>query len=119
MTGRSSGMTQTRGGAGAVRLTRSPRTLCLVAALLCALGVLTGAVVHTAHGAHHRGPSAVALTGVPDGHGTGHSGSQHAIAEVVAVRTSTTISTAAAVDRPASTSVGVDAARTRGPPQSL
>jgi hypothetical protein len=114
-------MTQPRGTSVAARLRRSPRVLCLSAALLCALGVLgalSGSLAHPTTAAHHRAVAAVALAGVQDGSGASHSRTDSAAvpatAAVLAGPRSTVVS-AAGSGRTAP--VDVDSVRTRGPPE--
>jgi hypothetical protein len=112
-------MTKLRGTPAAVRLRRSPRALCLSAALLCALGVLgalSGSLAHPTHGAHHRAVAAVALVGVQDGHGTQLRTDHSAVAAATAVLSQRRSTVVAAAHRAETTPVDVDSARTRGPP---
>jgi hypothetical protein len=119
MAGRSTVMTQLRGTSAAARLRRSPRALCLATALLCALGVLgalSGSLAQPVH-PHHRGVAAVALVGVPDGHGAHLRIDHSAVTITTAVLSAHRSSFIAADEGAEATTTDIDSVRTRGPPE--
>jgi hypothetical protein len=96
----------------------SRRVACLVAGLLCAVGVLSGAISHRGGVAHHRHPVvAMAFSAAAsDSHGGSARGDLHAVA---AGSTSTQTVRWIGVDTTAATGargVSIDTVRTRGPP---
>lgn len=97
----------------------SPRLLCVVAGLLCAVGVLSGGVLPTSGSAHHHAHALAAVVTVADGHGTVLRGDHHGVTTTAAtaagaqVRTDVAVAPSAAV-----TPDTIDSVRTRGPPVS-
>jgi hypothetical protein len=93
------------------------RLVCVLAGLLCAVGVLSGATLHPSGISHHRAPHIAAISTLADGHGTAVRTEQHAVAtsadpvrqDLRFGRATSTRATSVAV-------VPVDSVRTRGPP---
>jgi hypothetical protein len=99
------------------RLRWSPRLLCVVAGLLCTVGVLSGAMLRASEVGHHRAYAATAVVTVADGHGTALRGDHHVVAAAVATVTHAPLRAGAAATPALSVNVvTIDSVRTRGPP---
>jgi hypothetical protein len=97
----------------------SPRLLCVVAGLLCAVGVLSGGVLHISGGAHHHAHAVAAVVTLTDSHSTVLRGDHQSIATTAATATRTRVRTDLATTPSATFSpVTIDSVRTRGPPVS-
>ena len=95
----------------------SPRLLCVVAGLLCAVGVLSGGVVHAGSGAHHHAHAVTAVVTVAGGHGTTLRGDHPAVTTASVATINARLHTAAAAAPSAALRpVTIDSVRTRGPP---
>lgn len=98
------------------RLRWSPRTLCIIAGLLCTVGVLSGTMLRSAEAHHHRVFGVAAVVTVADTHGALRA-DQHVVATAPAsvaqsrVRLGLVAAEATSVDV-----VTIDSVRTRGPP---
>jgi hypothetical protein len=100
-----------RGLRPATRLAR------VLASLLCAVGVLSGATLHASRITHHRAPHIAAISTLADGHGTGVRTEQHAIAVSADPLRQDLRFGRATSSRATSVAVApVDSVRTRGPP---
>ncbi|MGH8860552.1 MAG: hypothetical protein ACRDVG_04840 [Jatrophihabitantaceae bacterium] len=63
----------------AVRRELPYRGICVVAGLLCVLGVLSGTLLRANGATHHHHPAVTAAASVADGHGVNARGDQHAV----------------------------------------
>jgi hypothetical protein len=99
------------------RLRWSPRVLCVVAGLLCTVGVLSGAMLRASGVAHHHSVTAAAVVTVTDGHGTVLRGDHHVVAAASTTTSPALYRMGAAAAAPTSVDVvTIDSVRTRGPP---
>lgn len=97
----------------------SPRLLCAVAGLLCAVGVLSGGVLHASQGAHHPAHAVAAVVTLTDGHGTVLRSDHHGVATTASATIRARLQTDVATTPSAGISaVTIDSVRTRGPPVS-
>jgi hypothetical protein len=119
MTGRCTDMDAARGPLRGLRLLRSPRLLCVVAGLLCTVGVVSGAVLRASDAAHHRHPVAAAAAST-----TGHLTSLRDDLPLVVTSAAAPSHQPMLFDAWTAAATGTDAAaidsvRTRGPPASV
>lgn len=93
------------------------RVGCLLAAVLCALGVFSGAVLRTSDTGQHRSPAAAIATSIADGHGSSARVDHHLIA-TAAVSIVSALRSKRAVPTPFTSApdATIDVIRTRGPP---
>jgi hypothetical protein len=117
MTGRSAHMDAAQVALGQRGLRPATRLACVLAGLLCAVGVLSGATLHASGITHHRAAHIAAISTLADGHGTGVRTEQHAVATFAdPVRQGLRFGLATS-SRATSVAVApVDSVRTRGPP---
>jgi hypothetical protein len=95
----------------------SPRALCVIAGLLCAVGVLSGGVLRASEVAHHPNYAAAAVVTLADGHGTAVRADHHVVTAPAATVTYSQLRTGAAQAPTTSVNVvTIDSVRTRGPP---
>jgi hypothetical protein len=93
------------------------RLACVLAGLLCAVGVLSGATLHASGITHHRAAHIAAISTLTDGHGTVVRTEQHAVATSVdPVRQDLRFARATSTRATSVAVVPVDSVRTRGPP---
>lgn len=91
--------------------------VCLVAGVLCALGVISAAVLHTGEHAHHRLPALAAVVAVADTHGAQLRGDQPAVQSARVMLTDPSRPAATIVSAVAAPGLAaVETVRTRGPP---
>ena len=117
MTGRSAHMDAAQGALDRRGLPRSTRVACVLAGLLCAVGVLSAAALHANGTALHRVPHLATSSTIADGHGAGLRSEQHAVAASVdPLRHHVRFGRAASTHASSVATVAVDSVRTRGPP---